>query len=48
MELVLLDGDDTNGETNNEIVLERRLPTTFDPASQLKIILDGIDFFFCT
>ncbi len=38
MELVLLDPDDTN----NEIVLERRLATTFDPASQLKIILDGI------
>ncbi|SDK30971.1 CoA-substrate-specific enzyme activase, putative [Maridesulfovibrio ferrireducens] len=34
MELVLLD--------KNGIVLERKLPTTFDPASQLKIILDGV------
>ncbi|WP_027723214.1 acyl-CoA dehydratase activase [Maridesulfovibrio zosterae] len=34
MELVVLDGD--------KIILKRKLPTTFDPASQIKKIMDGV------
>ena len=34
MELVVIDGD--------KITLKRKLPTTFDPASQIKKIMDGV------
>lgn len=35
MELVVLDGE--------EITIKRKIPTTFDPASQMRNILDGVE-----